>query len=97
MVAASLHGHVRRRRHHQLSNPKTAKVNENSRLTVNGTALDLFFSGSDSHNIAYLVKLELAGASWTAQSGVSSTQSWSGTVNIKDYANRGAGIYKVSS
>jgi hypothetical protein len=78
------------------STPKTAKrVDENSTLAVTGTALDLFFSPGESRDLAYLVKLELAGASWTVDSGTSSQQTWAGSVKVKDYATRGAGIYKV--
>src|SRR5688500_10846685 len=78
------------------STPKTAKkVDENSRMTVTGSAFDLFYLPGESRDLAYLVKLELAGASWTVQSGVSKEQGWSGTIDIKKYATRGAGIYKV--
>lgn len=76
--------------------PKTAKVvDENSRMAVTGTALDLFFSPGEARNVAYQVKLELAGAAWTVESGVSSQQTWAGSINVKNYATRGAGIYKV--
>src|SRR5687768_16910847 len=72
------------------STPKTAKrVDENSTLAVTGTALDLFFSPGEGRDLAYLVKLELAGASWTVDSGVSSQQTWAGRVKVKDYATRG--------
>src|SRR5688572_30803036 len=78
------------------STPKTAKkVDENSRMTVTGSAFDLFYLPGESRDLAYLVKLELASASWTVQSGVSKEQGWSGTIDIKKYATRGAGIYKV--
>src|SRR5688572_12865290 len=78
------------------STPKTAKkVDENSRMAVTGQALDLFFSPGESRDLAYLVKLEVAGVSWNVQSGVSDRQTWAGTVDIKKYATRGAGIYKV--
>lgn len=80
----------------QYNSPKRAKVvTESSRMAVTGTALDLFFSPGESRSVAYLVKLELAGASWTVTSGASTGQTWAGSVNIKDYATRGAGIYKV--
>ena len=76
--------------------PKRAKVvSENARMGVTGTALDVFFTQEDTRDLAYLVKLELAGASWTVDSGVTSQQTWSGTVDIKKYAKRGTGIYKV--
>jgi len=76
--------------------PKRAKVvDENSRMAVTGTALDLFFSPGEDRDVAYQIKLELAGASWVVQSGVASQQTWAGAVNIKNYATRGAGIYKV--
>ena len=78
------------------NSPKRAKVvTENQRMGVTGTALDMFFIPGQPKNVAYLVKLELAGASWTATSGVSNQQTWSGAVDIKDYATHGAGIYKV--
>ena len=76
--------------------PKTAlRVRGNSRVAVTGTALDLFFAPGESRALTYLVKLELAGASWTVTSGVSNGQTWSGSVNVADYATRGQGIYKV--
>jgi len=78
------------------STPKTAKkVDENSRMTVTGSAFDLFYLPGESRDLAYLVRRERAGASWTVQSGVSKEQGWSGTIDIKKYATRGAGIYKV--
>ena len=80
----------------KFSTPKTAmRVRGNGRIAVTGTALDIFFSPGESRGLAYLVKLELAGASWTATSGVSNGQTWSGSVNVADYATRGKGIYKV--
>lgn len=76
--------------------PKTAKVvSENQRMGVTGTALDVFFTQEDTRDLAYLIKLEVAGASWTVESGVTSQQTWSGAVDIKKYASRGTGIYKV--
>ena len=76
--------------------PKRAKVvSEDSRMGVTGTALDVFFTQEDTRDLAYLIKLELAGASWTVESGVTSQQTWSGAVDIKKYAKRGTGIYKV--
>lgn len=78
------------------STPKTAlRVSGNGSVAVTGTALDIFFSPGESRSTSYLVKLELAGASWTATSGVARGQTWSGTVNVADYATRGQGIYKV--
>lgn len=78
------------------STPKRAlRVRGDATIGVTGTALDLFFSSGESRALTYLVKLELAGASWTATSGVADTQTWAGSVNVADYATRGQGIYKV--
>ncbi|HEX7166460.1 MAG TPA: hypothetical protein VF230_05710 [Acidimicrobiales bacterium] len=76
--------------------PKRAlRVREGQKLNVTGTALPTFYIPGEDRDLAYHVKLELAGASWTATSGVSDKESWAGTVNVSDYANRGQGIYKV--
>ena len=78
------------------STPKRAlRVRADARVAVTGTALDLFYAPGESRGLSYLVKLELAGASWTATSGVSTGQTWAGSVKVADYATRGQGIYKI--
>jgi putative component of membrane protein insertase Oxa1/YidC/SpoIIIJ protein YidD len=45
--------------------------------------------------VAYKVQLEFSGIRWTVKTGTSSTNAWTSTVNIADYAKYGVGLYKV--
>lgn len=44
---------------------------------------------------SYDVKMEFAGFKWGVGSGKANGNSWSKTVNVKDYAKFGVGLYKV--
>jgi hypothetical protein len=68
---------------------RAKKVKQDAKMVVTGTA------PNPGEVLAYLVQLELAGVDWTVDSGTTSDSSWSTTVDIADYADRGTGIYKV--
>lgn len=71
----------------QYRSPKTAlKVTEDDVVSITANA-----PGPG----AYDVKLEFAGIQWSVASDTYDENSWSDEVVVNDYADKGAGIYKV--
>ena len=74
----------------QFATPGTAKqVGSSGKLTVEAGAQSTLLE------YPYVVQLELAGAKWTVESGITAGGRFSQVVDVAKYANRGAGIYKV--
>jgi hypothetical protein len=91
----------------EISGPCTATINGQSvenqgtgafsdPITVKNDAVVPVTMQTNAGDISHLtIKIEFAGTSWTVRDKPSHGNSWASTVNVKDYAKYGVGLYKV--